>query len=403
MPTVDVGVNRPPFHHTFCSFRGGTGYHSTLHSCKVCCRSWASAARIALVRTFLSLFSLLNCSLLAVSPGRLSSNRTRCAVQLTPVRAPFILDLPQRFIFAVHPPVMSSPPSPPSPVSRDPDQPVAEPPSPNRRIVDVAETIPSGAPITEHPMASFDAALPRPPFFSMGGNDFRHPSLRGSIVSSLPGTPGPGSNGSLQALHDPHAAAGLDAGPYSLAHDARKAEVEAFASEEHGGLGSTDLSDKHVRGNAGSKKRWIIGAVAALVVVLGISIPLAVVLSGRHSSSAESPSAASAAPDNSPTTASTAAPSTGGAKPQLSVAVTGGDGSTITIDDGTNFTYTNKFGGFWYFDSEDVFKNAAKCNSWTPALNETFQFGSDRIFGVNLGGWLTTEPVRPSIRVLSSV
>jgi glucan 1,3-beta-glucosidase len=239
-------------------------------------------------------------------------------------------------------------------------------------------------------VASFDAALPRPPFFSMGGNDFRHPSLRGSIVSSLPGTPGPGSNGSLQALHEPHAAAGLD-------------EVQAFASEEHGGLRSTNLSEKHVRGNAGAKKRWILGGVTALVVVLGVSIPLAVLLSGRHSSSAESPSAASAAPDNSPTTALTAAPSTGGTKPQLSLAVTGGDGSTITIDDGTNFTYTNKFGGFWYFDSEDVFKNAAKCNSWTPALNETFQFGSDRIFGVNLGGWLTTEPVRPSIRVLSSV
>jgi hypothetical protein len=74
MPTVDVGGNRPLFHHTFCSFRGGTGYHSTLHSCNASRRSLTPAGRIAWVRTFLSLSSLLNCFLLAVFPGRLSSN-----------------------------------------------------------------------------------------------------------------------------------------------------------------------------------------------------------------------------------------------------------------------------------------------------------------------------------------
>jgi hypothetical protein len=30
--------------------------------------------------------------------------------------------------------------------------------------------------------------------------------------------------------------------------------------------------------------------------------------------------------------------------------------------------------------------------SWSPALNETFTYGVDRIRGVNLGGWLNTEP-----------
>lgn len=27
-----------------------------------------------------------------------------------------------------------------------------------------------------------------------------------------------------------------------------------------------------------------------------------------------------------------------------------------------------------------------------PALNETWDWNNDRIFGVNLGGWLNTEP-----------
>lgn len=31
-------------------------------------------------------------------------------------------------------------------------------------------------------------------------------------------------------------------------------------------------------------------------------------------------------------------------------------------------------------------------SSWSPALNETFTYGVDRIRGVNLGGWLNTEP-----------
>uniref|UniRef100_A0A0W0EVF7 glucan 1,3-beta-glucosidase n=1 Tax=Moniliophthora roreri TaxID=221103 RepID=A0A0W0EVF7_MONRR len=36
--------------------------------------------------------------------------------------------------------------------------------------------------------------------------------------------------------------------------------------------------------------------------------------------------------------------------------------------------------------------NGAKAQSWTPALNETFRYGVDRIRGVNFGGWLNIEP-----------
>ena len=61
--------------------------------------------------------------------------------------------------------------------------------------------------------------------------------------------------------------------------------------------------------------------------------------------------------------------------------VTGGDGSTITFDDGTQMTYSNKFGGTWYWDPEDPFNNNAQAQSWTPALNQTFAWGQDRIHG----------------------
>ncbi|KAF8350820.1 exo-beta-1,3-glucanase [Amanita rubescens] len=81
-----------------------------------------------------------------------------------------------------------------------------------------------------------------------------------------------------------------------------------------------------------------------------------------------------------------------GATPTQVAIVTGGDGSTVTMNDGTTFTYNNKFGGYWYFDENDPFNNGARAQSWTPALNETFNYGTDKIRGVNIGGWLNTEP-----------
>ena len=60
---------------------------------------------------------------------------------------------------------------------------------------------------------------------------------------------------------------------------------------------------------------------------------------------------------------------------------TGGDGSTIHLDNGTTMVYSNPFGGIWYWDPEDPFNNNAQAQSWTPPLNQSFQWGTDRIFG----------------------
>ena len=43
-------------------------------------------------------------------------------------------------------------------------------------------------------------------------------------------------------------------------------------------------------------------------------------------------------------------------------------------------------------DPANPFDNGARPNSWTPALNETWQWGVDRIWGVNLGGLFVIEP-----------
>ena len=41
---------------------------------------------------------------------------------------------------------------------------------------------------------------------------------------------------------------------------------------------------------------------------------------------------------------------------------------------------------------DNPFDNSARPNSWTPALNATWTWGKDRIWGVNLGGLFVLEP-----------
>ncbi|KAJ4463749.1 glycoside hydrolase superfamily [Lentinula edodes] len=78
-------------------------------------------------------------------------------------------------------------------------------------------------------------------------------------------------------------------------------------------------------------------------------------------------------------------------------ATSGGDGSEIIVDGGANFTYKNPFGGYWVYDPNDPFNNNARPNSWTPPLNTSWDWTTDRIYGVNLGGLFVIEPfITPS-------
>ena len=43
-------------------------------------------------------------------------------------------------------------------------------------------------------------------------------------------------------------------------------------------------------------------------------------------------------------------------------------------------------------DPQNPFNDGARPNSWTPPLNTSWNWGTDRIYGVNLGGWLVIEP-----------
>ena len=125
-----------------------------------------------------------------------------------------------------------------------------------------------------------------------------------------------------------------------------------------------------------SRRRNIIilaalGGLILLIVV--VVVPVYFLAIKPHSNK-------SSAPQSSHSTAASPSPTSSPSTPK-SAAITGGDGSTVTMDDGTTFTYRNPFGGYWYYDPNDPFNNSARPQSWSPALNETFNYGTDSIRG----------------------
>ena len=115
---------------------------------------------------------------------------------------------------------------------------------------------------------------------------------------------------------------------------------------------------------------WIIIAGLGILLVLAavlLAYFLVIKPKSQTSSSGSKTTATSAV--SKPTTTST---------PK---AVTGGDGSTVTMEDGSTFVYRNSFGGYWHYDENDPFNNGARAQSWSPALNETFRYGIDQIRG----------------------
>ncbi|TKA50078.1 hypothetical protein B0A53_06463 [Rhodotorula sp. CCFEE 5036] len=73
----------------------------------------------------------------------------------------------------------------------------------------------------------------------------------------------------------------------------------------------------------------------------------------------------------------------------------GSDGDFLQLQNGTTVTYRNPFGGT--FDA-DPFSYEARAQRFTKPLSEPWDWETDRIRGVNLGGWLSLEPfITPSL------
>ncbi|GAA5977023.1 hypothetical protein JCM5350_007531 [Sporobolomyces pararoseus] len=71
--------------------------------------------------------------------------------------------------------------------------------------------------------------------------------------------------------------------------------------------------------------------------------------------------------------------------------VLGQNGDSVTMENGEEFVYRNPFGGT-FLKSKLFTSLGAKAQNDTPSLAEEWDFETQTISGVNLGGWLTLEP-----------
>ncbi|EIW85436.1 glycoside hydrolase family 5 protein [Coniophora puteana RWD-64-598 SS2] len=212
---------------------------------------------------------------------------------------------------------------------------------------------------------------------SVGSENTYHtsPSAAGSSVYALNPDGGRATPNEYGVYHDNHSAENLD--------------------EQAGGVGQTPqrtyLAEKRSAYAAPPRKKRgiiILAAVAGLVVIV-LVIALPVYFTTKKKNNDDLSGGASGGSSSG---------GGGGGNPGSNAVVTGGNGSKVTLANGTTFTYQNDFGGTWYWDQNDPFNNNAQCNSWTPPLNQTFVPGTTRIFGISIGGWLVTEPfIVPSL------
>lgn len=128
-----------------------------------------------------------------------------------------------------------------------------------------------------------------------------------------------------------------------------------------------------------SKKRVVLIAVGVIVVVLiaaAVGLPLYFAVLRPKSLASNGSSNNSNNSNNGDSNNSN-----GNNKTNQNLITWGNDGSTVQMEDGTKFTYSNKFGGYWVFDPANPTNNSARAQSFTPALSEEFKYGVDRIRG----------------------
>ncbi|KAL8292058.1 hypothetical protein RQP46_001524 [Phenoliferia psychrophenolica] len=132
-----------------------------------------------------------------------------------------------------------------------------------------------------------------------------------------------------------------------------------------------------------STRRKLLLLAAALLVIVAIAVGTAVPLT--HKSSKNSNNAVKGGG----TKTSSALGGTPTATANGTALATGRDGSVVLTEDGSTFIYNNSFGGFW---NAIPFSDSAQAQSDVPPLDQRWDYSTNLISGVNLGGWLVIEP-----------
>ena len=211
------------------------------------------------------------------------------------------------------------------------------------------------------PSTPASSRLPLPP---------RINSIASSAKSSTELDPFRGSAG-LAGIGAGSGGAGAGAGEVGAAASSLSRNMSMGRSGKRSGVGgAADDGWREPKGfvpTNPTKRRWLFFGVPIFLLLaagVGVSVGVGVTQSRRNSSAksdlshdaSSTPSASSGAGE---TGSETGTASSTGAVAQstqtLSLLRTGTDGSTVTMDDGTNFTYTNSFGGSWAVDPSNPY------------------------------------------------
>lgn len=134
------------------------------------------------------------------------------------------------------------------------------------------------------------------------------------------------------------------------------------------------------------RKRCIIITIvilAVLIIAVAVAVPVALHFTDDGSSSAGKEKKGTTQTDGS------------GNGVDGKLLTTGKDGSVVQFGNGSSFVYRNSYGGSWV---SDLASDSAQAQTYTKPLSQDWDWATDRIFGVNLGGWLVTEPfIAPSL------
>lgn len=184
---------------------------------------------------------------------------------------------------------------------------------------------------------------------------------------ATPGHPGTGS--------------GVGAGDVATPFIGGEKSVDSMNGNQAANNAKRDrMLDSYAGKRGGSRRRLIILAAAlAGVVVLALVIALPVVLTRKNGNPSNNTSQPGGGDGGGGGGGGgdgggngNGGGNGGGGEPPVSAPITGGDGSTVTTDKNTTFTYRNSFGGFWVQDPDDPFNMNAQAQSCVLFLLTSF-------------------------------
>ena len=256
--------------------------------------------------------------------------------------------------------------------------------------------IPQVPPKDFNPDSLIEDDVPRPRFLGHAAGD----GARGSFASSF-GIPSTFNNDNESSVYALNPLANRDSSHYSsVPYQDDPHDSDFVAGTVPSGARGRYLGEKRetYAPPSKSKRKIIIGAIAVGVIIAAIAIVVALYFTVIKKNGNTSDALGNN--DNGNNNNSTNNNNDNNGKnnnTSSTILKSGGDGSTLHLDDGTNMTYSNPFGGTWYWDPKDPFNNNAQAQSWTPPLNQSFKWGTDRVFG-----FVPKFPLQNSLLILAS-